>query len=384
MTFNRTLITLLAGAVIVFSGKAYTKQQTSNFPKSYKGYKILGETMPKGNWDIYVMNFDGSNKVNLTNTPYGFFERYAKWSPDGKKIIYITDTPRGSRKEQPEYAGEIWIMNADGAEKKNLTNNPAVDSSPSWSPDGKKIVFVSSRDGNREIYVMNADGTDQKNTTNNLSVDYAPKWSPDGKKIAFLSTRGRKEYDRKKSLKKDKNIEIYVMNSDGTNLKNITNHPGKDSNFAWSPDGEKIAFSSIRDNNEDIYTVNTDGSGLKRLTTYSGDDEFAGWSPDGKKLYFVSDREKGATKSYMNIGDYKTYSMNLDGSNVKKFMESLPWGGIIWSPDGKIILTSKGEDLYFLNPDGTENQKFEGKAMSNMSWSPLPTEDKTTLSVNSP
>lgn len=372
MTLKKTLTTLLAGAVIVFSGRACTKRQTPHTSKSYKDCKIAGSHTLKGNWDIYVMNYDGSDLTNLTNTPFGFFEKKPKWSPDGKKIIYITDTSRGSRKEQPEYAGEIWIMNADGTEKQNLTNNPAIDSSPSWAPDGKKIVFVSSRDGNREIYVMNSDGTNQKNLTNNPSVDYAPRWSPDGKKIAFLSTRDRKEYDRNISLKKDMNVEIYVINSDGTDLKRMTNHPGKDSDCVWSPDGEKIGFSSIRDNNEDIYTVNVDGSGLRRLTTYSGDDEFAGWSPDGKQLYFVSDREKGATKTYMNMGDYKTYFMDVDGSNVKKFMESLPWGGIKWSPDGKVIMTSKGEDLYFLNPDGTENQKFEGKAMSNMSWSPLP------------
>jgi len=119
---------------------------------------------------------------------------------------------------------EIYVMNADGSEQKNLTNNRALDCSPSWSPTGKKIAFCSKRNGNAEIYVMNADGSEQKNLTNNLSDDEFPSWSPDGKKIAFA----KKGFLRK-------NPEIYVMNADGSEQKRLTNNPGFDGHPSWSP-----------------------------------------------------------------------------------------------------------------------------------------------------
>ena len=117
---------------------------------------------------------------------------------------------------------DIYVMNADGSEQKRLTNSPAQDANPSFSPDGNKIAFTSNRDGNVEIYVMNADGTEQKKLTNNSVVDYTPSWSPDGNKIAFR--RGM-----------DENSDIYAMNSDGSEQIRLTNNPDYDGHPAWSP-----------------------------------------------------------------------------------------------------------------------------------------------------
>ncbi len=144
-----------------------SKKPVSLEEKLYKQCKITFQSNRDGNPEIYVMNADGSEQRNLTNNPGS--EHLPSWSPDGKKLAFWSN-----RDGNPE----IYVMNADGSEQKRLTNNPATDWHPSWSPDGKKIAFGSTRDGNQEIYVMNADGSEQKNLTNNPAKDYSPSWSP--------------------------------------------------------------------------------------------------------------------------------------------------------------------------------------------------------------
>ena len=137
------------------------------------------------------------------------------------RIAFMSD--RDGHVKNNSFAYEIYVMDTDGGNQRNLTNNLADDRSPSWSPDGKRIVFTSMKNGgNRDIYVMDTDGHNQRNLTNHPDADWHPVWSPDGKRIAFVSNRT-----------KDLNRDIYVMDADGSNPRNLTNHPNDDENPAW-------------------------------------------------------------------------------------------------------------------------------------------------------
>ena len=243
--------------------------------------KIAFESYRYDNAEIYVMDTDGSNQRNLTNHPDS--DRSPSWSPDGSQIAFYSNRDDNF---------EIYVMDADGSNQRNLTNHPDSDTYPSWSSDGSQIAFGSLRDGNYEIYVMDADGSNQRNLTNHPVTDRVPSWSPDSSKIAFYS-------------KRDGNYEIYVMDADGSNQRNLTNHPDSDAIPSWSPDGSQISFSSNRDGNTEIYVMDADGSNQTRLTNNPDMDSVPSWSPDGSKIAFTSKRD----------GNYEIYVMDADGSN---------------------------------------------------------------------
>ena len=257
------------------------------------------------NYEIYVMDDDGKNQRNLTNHPDR--DLAPSWSPDGTQIVFISDRDGHVPKGRVWSTFEIYVMDADGGNPQNLTNDPNSDLSPVWSPDGKRIVFSSNREVNFEIYVMDADGGNPQKLTNNPGTDHHPSWSPDGKRIAFSSYR-----DGHFIADSGLTSEIYAMDADGKNQQRLTENRKHDDSPAWSPDGTRIVFSSDRKGdftNYQIYVMDADGGNLQRLTENRDNDGAPSWSPDGNRIAFLSYGDN-------NEGDI--YVMDADGGNPQK------------------------------------------------------------------
>jgi len=233
---------------------------------------------------------------------------------------------------------EIYVMNADGSEQINLTNNPADDGLLGWSLDGKKIVFESNRDGQfGAIYVMNADGSEQTKLINIPCDFWNYTLSSDHKKIAFFC----KELGR--------NFEIYVMNADGSEQKILFNDEWstlRSNCISWSLDCTKIAFSY----NDEIFVINIDGTGLKNLTSSQVHEYSPTWSLDGRQIFFIrEERQRG--DSIFNI-----CVMNTDGSEQTVLANDVERYSLL--PDRKKIAFRSKSDfnpgLYIMNTDGSE------------------------------
>ena len=188
--------------------------------------------------------------------------------------------------------------------------------SPLWG----KIAFYSKRDGNLEIYTMDSDGTNQTRLTFNEAGDAAPAWSPNGQQIVFDSNR-------------DGTWEVYVMDADGKNQRRLTHHPGIDSYPDWSPDGSQIAFDSGRgrgDATADIFVMDTNGGNVRQVT-HMGFASRPKWSPNGKRILFEALTDAGR----------EIYMVDADGRNLWKVSFQNFRAGMFargWSPDGKRVL----------------------------------------------
>jgi TolB protein len=251
------------------------------------------------------------------------------WSPDGNEIAF--ESTRDGKHA-------VYVVRADGSGLRKLTSGEASDEQPRWSPDGKRIVFISQRDKHLQLYVMDADGPRQRRLTNGDDIDYQPMFSPRGDWVAFISRREQASVVH----------AIYAIRADGTGRKLLSDESANDTEPRWSPNGKKILFmrsavikkyyremskeelAQMRSSTE-VFVMNSDGSSVKNLTNSPARDCCAYWSRDGKTIYFLSERD----------GAPQIYAMKPDGSKPRRVADGRVVTDPNISPDGKKFVYTK-------------------------------------------
>ena len=258
---------------------------------------------------IFVMSSNGAYQRQLVPEGSGWG---AVWSPDGTRIAFTGE-------HASETTSRIFVVDPYyGNEAQDL----GIGYSPVWSPDGMEIAFTRAVDGGDDLFVMNSDGSDRRQLTHADGNDRNPAWSPDGERIAFDSER---DADLSEETP---DSDIYVMNADGSDRRRLTDGGVRNYRPVWSPDGVRIAYTTHEWRYFYIYSINADGSDRQRLT-YTSDDRDPVWSPDGWSIAFTSDRE----------GNYLSLVTEIDGTDQSRVVDTGP-GAPVWSPGGAHVAFS--------------------------------------------
>ena len=277
-----------------------TQMQLAENGYASRRTKIAFASSRDGNWEIYVMDGDGSNQRRVTVNPAR--DELPTWSPDGKKIAFVSNRNNANKEHS-----QIWVIDAGGKNPIRLTDG-LVDTYPDWSPDGTKIVYDALPAG---ITVIDADGKNKRRLENQGGVH--PSWSPDGKRIVYAHS------------------QIYVMDADGLNSEQLTHDVGFKRMPSWSHDGTRIAYLA----NHRIWVMDSNGKNERRLTNVNSD-EHATWSPDSESIAFHSfQRGVGIYTVDVTSGAVDTLLRDPDFGNLDP--DWLYPGGLSVSPEGSRI-----------------------------------------------
>jgi len=260
-------------------------------PVPGEGGKIVFDSPVGGEWQVFIVNPDGTSARQLTELHPGIGDPAI--SPDGSRITFLQ-------------SNSLWVMRADGTETQLIFESAEELGWPNWSPDSKTIVFALVVDGHKQLYTISADGRDLARLTHSSADDLAPAFAPDGLSVAFSSNRSGA-------------WEVHVLDLRTGAVVQVTSlgDPVGPNWPVFSPDGSLIAIESVGNSGEsDVYTVRLDGSGLTNLTDSPAYEGAPAWSPRGDQIAFASDRD----------GGLYIYVINSDGTGVRRLTDLWAWG----------------------------------------------------------
>jgi TolB protein len=244
-----------------------------------------------GNWEIWLMDWDGSNQRQITK--HGVLSILPSWSPDNERMVY-TSFMRGT--------SDMYVINRRGGGRIRVNSGLSLNTSATFSPVSNDIAFVGSVRGNPDIYLIKDDGTNLRRLTTTSSIESTPEWSPNGRQIAFTSGRSGSP-------------QIYVMDAEGTNVRRISHEGNWNDDAVFAPDGERIAYTSRVNGRFQIRIANL-VTGQSRIIAGEGSNEQPTWSPDGQWIAFQSNRKGGRWQVYrMRADGTDLLQLTFDGEN---------------------------------------------------------------------
>ncbi len=301
-----------AEAYFSFSGNKLIFQSTNNWMKDTYAATHKPADVGLGCYQMYIMDLE-SDSIRLVSTGMGA-TTCGYFFPGDRRVLYSSTHAAGPNcPPKPKRDGayrwalddyDLYAVRIDGQEMQKLTSNPGYDAEATVSPDGKTIVWTSVKDGDLDIYAMNLDGTKVRRLTEDIGYDGGAFFSPDSKRIVYRASHPTDpgEVSRYKELLAQRlvepgQLELFVMNADGTDKKQVTSNGASNFSPFFHPDGQRIIFSSNVETRGEggrpsfhLYLTTKDGTGQERLTTEGHFNSFPMFSPDGKRLVWVSDR----------------------------------------------------------------------------------------------